>query len=85
MPELKFAVLFSGVDLFSEKLGAIGGAMEKFTAIVTTGSEHVHELGERMVEWGEKVRIVSAVLSEGATKLHEWSGRSRVRLTPPRG
>jgi hypothetical protein len=73
MPELKFAVLFSAVDLLSKKLGAISGAMEKFTGIVTAGSEHAHVPGERMVEWGEKVGIVSAVLSEGASKLHEWS------------
>jgi len=73
MPEFKVAVLFTAIDQLSDKLSAIGGALEKFTGIVTTGSEHVHALGERMVEWGEKVGVVSAVLSEGASKLHEWS------------
>jgi hypothetical protein len=66
MADLKFAVLFSAVDQLSDKLGAIGDAMGKFTDRVTAG-------GERMLEWGERVDMTTAVLSEGATKLHEWS------------
>jgi hypothetical protein len=73
MANLQFAVLFSAVDQLSNKLGAIGNAVSRFTDIVTVGSERVHSMGQRMVEWGEKIAVATAVLSEGADRLHEWS------------
>jgi hypothetical protein len=71
MPDLKFAGLFSGVDQLSDKLSSIVGTMGKLTGWLIAGGDHIHEIGERMVEWGKRVGAAAAILSEGADKLAE--------------
>jgi hypothetical protein len=63
---LKFVVVFTFIDQMSDKLRSIGGAMDEFT-------DRVSDAGDRLHGMGERVGVETAILSEGATKLHEWS------------
>jgi hypothetical protein len=48
MPDLKFAVLFTAIDNLSSKFGSIGAAAERFFDRITSGSEKISDIGERM-------------------------------------
>lgn len=71
--ELKFSVLFQAVDYLSDKLSSIGGGISDLGEHASEGGERISSLGEGMVGFGEKLSLVTAVISEGASKLHEWT------------
>ncbi len=73
MPDLKYAVLFTAIDNLSSKLGSIGSAASSFFDGINSGSQKIAECGERMADWGVRIGITTALLSEGATKMHEWA------------
>jgi hypothetical protein len=77
MPDLKFAVWFTAIDNLSSKFGDIGAAAERFMDGITSGSEKISDIGERMKAWGERIGITTAILSEGANMMHEWAGAIR--------
>jgi len=73
MPDLKYAVLFTAIDNLSSKFGSIGSAASSFIDIISSGTEKIGQFGERMTDWGVRIGITTALLSEGATKMHEWA------------
>jgi hypothetical protein len=73
MAELKFAVLFEAVDQLSGKLGTIGSALGRFTTMVKAAGAPMRNLGDAMANFGLRMGVVSAVMSEGASKMREWS------------
>lgn len=75
MADMKLALMIgiAGVERFGAGMRQMGSSLTSFVDGVTKGSKRLAGMSERMVEWGERVGIASAVLSEGADKLHEWT------------
>ena len=71
--DLKFAVLIQLVDQISDKLGSIGGGIGNLARRASEGASRIGALGEGMVGFGEKLSLVTALVSEGANRLHEWT------------
>jgi hypothetical protein len=69
----KFLVYIGATDELSDKLGNIGSKLTGFIDRVTSAGEKISSLGDRMSDWGLKIGLTTALLSEGASKVKEWS------------
>jgi hypothetical protein len=85
MDPQKFVPLFSVTAEMSDRLQSIGAAMTAFTE----SSERLHEIGEQMLRWGQKIRVETAVLPEIAAAAFNrpWSdplpwGDTLIRILP---
>jgi len=70
---LKFLVEIGATDELSDKLSKIGSKLTGFVDRVVTAGEKISALGDRMTNWGVKIGLTTALLSQGANKIHEWS------------
>ncbi len=71
--EMKFSVLIQLVDRISDKLKSIGGGIGDLARRAGESSGRLGALGERMVAFGQKLSLTTALVSEGADTLHEWT------------
>jgi len=63
---LNFAIIYTAIDRMSEVTEKIG------SSFVTAG-EKVRGFGEHITAVGEKIALTSAIVTEGAERLHQWS------------
>ena len=71
--EMKFSVLIQLVDRISDKLKSIGGGIGGLGQSASKSADRLGALGERMVNFGAKMALTTALISEGANTLHEWT------------
>ena len=66
MDPLKFVTFFSLTDEMSDRLRSVCAATTVFSDRILESGERLHEMGDRMLRWGEQIGGSNAVLSEGA-------------------